>query len=112
MAGTALAAGQSVIVDAVHRTAAERAALADVARQAGVRFVGLWLDAPLAVLVARVEARAGDASDATAAVVRDQAAESPGDIDWLRLDASRALDAVLADALGACGAGAPQRNGT
>lgn len=112
MAGTALAAGQSVIVDAVHRTAAERAALADVARQAGVRFVGVWLDAPLDVLVARVEARAGDASDATAAVVRDQAAVSPGDIDWRRLDASRALDTVLADALGACGAGAPQRNGT
>ena len=99
MAGTALDTGHSATVDAVHRTAEERALLAAVAERAGARFVGLWLDAPLGVLVDRVTARAGDASDATADVVRAQAREPLGGIEWARLDASVSLDALTEAAL-------------
>ena len=94
MAETTLRAGQSVIVDAVHSTPEERALVQAVATRANVRFIGLWLDAPVDVLVDRVALRSGDASDADANVVRAQARYPIGDIDWVRLDAAAPLDTV------------------
>ncbi len=102
-AEAALRAGHSVIVDAVHRTPAERDLIAAVAARCGARFVGLWLNAPLATLIARVQARRGDASDASARVVIDQAANAPTEtITWSRLDASGAADALARAALAVC----------
>ncbi|PZQ81329.1 MAG: aminoglycoside phosphotransferase [Ancylobacter novellus] len=96
LAGAAiLAAGHGVVVDGVHQRMDERAALAQVAQQAGVPFTGLWLQAPVDALEARVEARRGDASDATAEVVRQQAARAIGDLDWVCLDASGTPAEVL-----------------
>jgi predicted kinase len=66
-----------------------------------VAFAGLWLEAPLAVLRQRVTARRGDASDATAAVVAEQAARDSGDIAWRRLDAGGTPEAVAIAALAA-----------
>jgi hypothetical protein len=108
-AGTVLAAGHSIIVDAVHRQPDERAALAAVAAAAGVRFIGLWLDAPLDMLVARVSARSGDASDATVEIVARQAAEPLGAVEWHRLDASLPLADLAASTLAACGLAAGRR---
>ncbi len=102
-AAIALAAGQSVIVDGVHLRLDEREAIADVAQRAGVRFTGLWLEAPLAVLTERVSARIGDASDATAAVVARQADQSPGPIAWRRLNAAQGIDGLADAALAAIG---------
>lgn len=94
----ALDAGHAVVCDATFTDATERAALARVAADAGVPFTGLWLEAPDDVLVARVTARHGDASDADAAVVRAQpAARAAG---WIVIDAS----GEAADALAAAGA--------
>jgi predicted kinase len=53
------------------------------------------LDAPEAVLIARSEQRRLDASDADAAVIRQQLAQDLGTIAWRRIDASRALEDVL-----------------
>jgi len=100
----ALHAGHSVIVDAVHRTPQERDLIAAVAAGTSARFVGLWLDAPVDQLVARVAARAGDASDASAAVVRDQARHPTGAVAWRCLDAAAAPGAIAAAALAACAA--------
>ena len=97
----ALRAGHSAIVDAVHRTAEERSLLAAVADRAGSRFVGLWLDAPLDVLINRVSSRNADASDATASVVTDQASHLPGPIDWTRLDATASAEALATTGLDA-----------
>jgi aminoglycoside phosphotransferase family enzyme/predicted kinase len=83
-----LAAGGSAVVDAVHARPEERAAVAALAREAGVAFDGFWLEAPPALLAARVGARKGDASDADAAVVARQLGYEIGPMDWQRLDAS------------------------
>jgi len=89
-AATALAAGHAVIADAVYGRAEERAAIESVARDLGVRFDGLWLEAPAPVLEGRVVARSADASDATREVVRRQLASPLGEIGWARLDAAGA----------------------
>jgi aminoglycoside phosphotransferase family enzyme/predicted kinase len=98
VAEAGLRAGQAVVVDAVCQRPEERAALAAIAARTGVAFTGLWLEAPLAVLQHRVDARRGDASDATAAVVAQQAARDGGDIAWHRLEAGGAPQAVAANA--------------
>ncbi len=99
LAGAALRAGQSAIVDAVHAKPEERDALAAVAAHAGVPFTGFWLEAPVETLVARVAARKNDVSDATPAVVREQSAFAFGRVSWMRLDADRRLSDVKRDAL-------------
>jgi predicted kinase len=96
-ARTALAAGHSVIVDAVYADAAERADVAALAPPG--RFCGLWLDCPEPIRLARVAARAGDASDADEAVVRFQSGLSAHGGNWEIIDAGgppeRTLAAVL-----------------
>ena len=97
-ANAALAAGQAVVLDAVFADPEERAAAEAVARKAGVPFQALWLDAPAAALKSRVDARSGDASDATADVVERQLEYRLGELDWPRLDAGRGAEAVLGEA--------------
>lgn len=94
-AGLALAAGQAVVVDAVHARPEERAAVAILAARRGVPFRGLWLEAPAGVLEQRVTERRADASDANAAVVRVQLGYELGPIDWVRIDASGPPGEVL-----------------
>jgi hypothetical protein len=95
----ALRAGHSVVVDAVFARPVDRAALEGLAAAAHTRFVGLWLDAPPSVLTARAESRGSDASDADAAVVRQQLQQGTGPLTWHRLDAEGTAQAVLTRAL-------------
>jgi len=92
-AGAALKAGHSVVLDAVFAREDERAAAQEVAGSVNVRFTGLWLAAPPAVLKSRVTGRKGDASDADAAVVEKQLGYKPGEIRWEKVDASGSLEA-------------------
>jgi aminoglycoside phosphotransferase family enzyme/cytidylate kinase len=93
----ALAAGQSVVLEATFLGRSDRAAARKQAEAAGVPFAGVFLTAPPEVLEARVAARTGDASDATAEVVRAQLARAPkGEINWPTVDASGEVDAVVA----------------
>ena len=87
-AGAILRAGHSVIVDAVYARPTDRQAIEHVAAEASAPFVGLWLDAPESTLIARVNDRRGDPSDATTNVVRLQLAQAAGVSDWQRVDAS------------------------
>lgn len=90
-----LKAGHSVVLDAVFAREDERRAAQEIAARARARFDGIWLEAPADMLKARVSARRGDASDATADVVERQLAYDVGSIAWLRVDASGpAVDAL------------------
>jgi aminoglycoside phosphotransferase family enzyme/predicted kinase len=93
-----LAAGQAIIVDAVFAKQDERAAVEAIAREAGCEFIGLWLTAPAETLIARVEHRRGDASDADRRVVREQLGYDLGEIGWQQVDASGTPEHSLAEA--------------
>lgn len=95
-AALALRAGQSVIVDAVHAHPDERAAIKAVAQVASVPFDGVWLEAPTAVLIERVSRRKGDASDADAGIVAQQAHYDLGGITWHVIDVSNGTETALA----------------
>jgi len=107
-AGIALEAGHSVIVDAVFQREAEREAIENVARRLGVPFDGLWLSAPEATMLQRIEGRRGDASDATVDVARAQLAREAGHIRWTRLAAGGTPGAVLSQACRELGIAEPQ----
>jgi aminoglycoside phosphotransferase family enzyme/predicted kinase len=88
-------AGHTAIVDAVFARPEERAQIAAAARASDVRFRGFFLTASLDERVARVSARLDDASDAGAAVAREQEAYEPGPIDWAGIDASGEIAPTL-----------------
>jgi hypothetical protein len=81
-----IAGGHAVVADAMFLNPADRAGVRAAAAPAP--FLGVWLQAPLALLEARIAARREDASDATVAVLRRAAAADPGAIDWVRVDAT------------------------
>ena len=79
--------GHSAIVDAVYARPADRQAIEHVAAEMAVPFVGIWLEAPEATLIARAEQRRNDASDADADVIRLQHAQQTGTMSWRRIEA-------------------------
>jgi hypothetical protein len=98
-----IAAGHSAVVDAVFSDAAEREAVAAVARATGVTLAGLFLTADLATRIARIGHRTGDASDADAAVARRQEEYALGSLEWRMVDASGTPEETLARAKAALG---------
>lgn len=91
-AACALRLGHAVVLDATFLDPRLRAKAEAVAETAEVPFLGLWLEAPLRVLEARIEARARqaipDPSDATVAVLRRFArAKTAPDAGWTQVSA-------------------------
>jgi aminoglycoside phosphotransferase family enzyme/predicted kinase len=96
-AGALLRAGRGVVLDATFTQAALRARAERLAADCGADFRGAWLTAPQTVLEARVEARVGDASDATLEVLHDQIALYGADeVAWPRVDATLPSDEAAA----------------
>lgn len=91
-----LETGHSVIADAVYGTPEERAQIRSVAREAGILFRGIWLDAPQAVLEERIGRRRNDASDATIEVLRGQLRTLERPKGWQVIDASGTIAETLA----------------
>ena len=79
----------------------ERAGLEAMAKSANIPLRGLFLTADLDTRVARVGARARDASDADASVARAQERYDLGPLEWTAVDASGAPAATLARACAA-----------
>jgi aminoglycoside phosphotransferase family enzyme/predicted kinase len=103
----ALAAGQSVVLDAMFARPGERTAARRSAEVLGVRFQGLFLQAPLDTRLARIAKRReedDDASDADVVVARRQEQYDLGALDWARVDASGTPEDTLARARRAVGA--------
>lgn len=99
LASSALEAGHSVVIDAVHLRPEERLAVERIASRHKAHFIGLWLEAPVNMLLERVAKRAMDASDATADIVSAQAKQPTGAVDWLRVDASTPVEIIVRGAL-------------
>ena len=104
-ARSALVAGTSVIVDAVHARPEERRAIEAVATDAGAAFSGVWLEAPRQTLRSRVAGRGRDASDATVDVVERQDRYAIGEVSWHRIR-SLGEPATVAERLRELAAGA------
>jgi predicted kinase len=94
----ALAAGHSVIVDAVFARPRERAPLEELARKIQVNFHGLFLTADLATRMARVGKRVNDASDADAKVAKSQEDYDLSALTWEKVDASETPEKTLDNA--------------
>ncbi len=94
-ANTLLAAGQSVIADAVYGRPEERRQIEAVARQCSAAFRAVWLHAPAAVLEARLGTRQGDASDADASVLHWQMGKMDVPSEWQRVDVSGGVEENL-----------------
>ena len=90
----AAAGGQSVVADATFLDPIHRQKITRAAAAAGIKFCGIWLQAPLVELEARIAARVGDASDATVSVLRAAAAHDPGAGTWHAVDATDAAAAL------------------
>lgn len=101
----ALAAGHSVIVDAVYATPQERQNIETAAAEFGVPFRGLWLTADPQRMAARVASRHNDASDATPEVVRTQLGWDIGALSpaWISIDADGSVETTLRHASVATG---------
>ena len=93
-----VAAGHSVIVDAVFGKPEERAAIAEAAKSARLAPQGLFLTADTATRLSRVGGRVRDASDADMAVARAQEAYEVGHLEWATVDASGTPEATLSRA--------------
>ncbi len=89
-----VAAGISVVADAVFAKAEERDRIEAAARIADGQFCGIWLDAPAQTLRARVVERKSGPSDADVAVLETQLAYDLGPLRWTRLDATVTPDAL------------------
>ncbi|MFQ5954518.1 MAG: AAA family ATPase [Kiloniellales bacterium] len=107
-AGRALDAGYPAIADAVYARPKQREAIERLARDRGLRFDGLWLRADPATLIARVDERGEDASDATGDVVCRQLDYDLGRVTWTRIDAGKSLARVATAAWECLGQPAPQ----
>lgn len=97
----ALAGGMTVILDATHADAAQRAEAEALARDRGLGFSAFWLEADAETLGARLDARSAahaDASDADRDVLARQLARGAGSPDWPRLATDGPPGSALAEA--------------
>ncbi|OAN49803.1 hypothetical protein A6A04_18880 [Paramagnetospirillum marisnigri] len=88
--------GHSAVADAVFARPEQRAAIEAVATRAGVRFDGLWLEAPPDLAAERIKSRKANVSDATPQVLERQLAYDLGAITWTRIDSAPPKDVSLA----------------
>jgi aminoglycoside phosphotransferase family enzyme/predicted kinase len=88
------AGGHAVVADATFIDPRHRTMIEAASQAADVAFLGLWLEAPLPMLEARISDRQHDASDATIAVLRTASRSKPTAGDWVAVDATEAANAL------------------
>ena len=90
-----LATGHSVLLDATFLNPDHRLNANAVAEISGATLHRLWLDAPLPVLIDRVRARTGDASDADEAVVLVQSGAATKPEGWQVVSADGSVSETI-----------------
>lgn len=115
-AARVIRAGYTAMVDAVYGTAEEQLQITAVAEATDVPFCGLWLTAAPSILEQRIEARRGDASDATVDVLCQQLTRVQEPVSWTQIDASvsarEAASTALRHLSAASGRSSLDRQGT
>ena len=101
-----LAVGHGVVLDATFRLAEERAGIEAMAAAVDVPFTGIWLELEPEKLIARVEERGVDPSDANAETIRHQVDQFRGPMAWTAVSADASVDEVVARVLAVIGANA------
>lgn len=91
-----LKTGHSVLIDATFLDADDRQKATEVAMSTGIALHRFWLDAPSNILIDRVTARRGDASDADTEVVRAQYTNAVLPIDWKIISAAGSIADTVA----------------
>jgi hypothetical protein len=97
VAARTAARGWPVIVDAVFDRPEDRKAIRAAAEGARAPFFGVWLDLDLDQRAARVDARVNDVSDATRDVLEAQMEKPSGEIEWIKIDASKDTAIIAAE---------------
>ena len=92
------AAGYTTIIDTTFLRQDERRRISACANLARLPFIGIWLDAPSSVLMARIGNRGKDASDADMEVLKQQLKMDPGPIEWKRISAVHCLNNIVSEA--------------
>lgn len=100
-----LALGHGVVLDATFRLPEERTRIEQMAAAVDVPFTGIWLNLDPDRLIARVEGRGADPSDATAEVVRHQVGQFSGPMTWTQVLAEGTVDEVVERVRALIGAG-------
>ncbi|MBM3818828.1 MAG: hypothetical protein FJW14_07425 [Acidimicrobiia bacterium] len=93
--------GYVAVVDATLGLDEWRIDIRRAAERAGVPLIGLWLDAPVAVLEQRVRESRAEATDAALRVLRQQRQVSSVPTDWVRVDSTMEPDAMVEAAMAA-----------
>lgn len=94
LATQVLGDGFPVLMDATFTLPSSREAVADLARQCGVPFLGLWCDVPEDEARRRIRGRTGDVSDADEPILNSQLARGTGPMTWPVLDGRGTPDEV------------------
>ena len=97
-ARVSLAGGYTTIIDATFLRQDERQRISACANLARLPFIGIWLEAPSDVLMARIGNRVKDASDADMEVLKQQLKMDPGPIEWKRINAVHYLQDIVTEA--------------
>ena len=98
-----LAAGHSVLLDATFLDDGARRAAEALSETSNLPLHGIWLEAPLPVLIDRVRKRRGDASDADETVVRQQAGHATRPAGWTVVSTAGSLEASVVRCASALG---------
>lgn len=105
-----LSEGGCVVADATFDKKKYRDLMGEVASRLGAPFSGIWLEADPSLLWRRVSERRGGPSDATVDILSRQLDHKTDAIEWRRIDASAAPEAIADEILRpGAGGGMPDR---
>ncbi|MDA8637090.1 AAA family ATPase [Rhodospirillales bacterium] len=88
MAKDVLETGQSVVLDAVFASPAHRSAAEQIAKELGIEFQGIWVDASDEIRLARIQKRQNNVSDVTPEIALQQSNYDLGEMNWIKVDSS------------------------